>query len=102
MGLKVTSIVDVGAFEVFPPWRWEGKSGIMGMERILSVVRYFERLLIGVYRKYLGVRRGRLYLSTESIMERGVKLKNKKKVDCDKLVCDVHADWRNVADYLPH
>ena len=42
-------------------------------QMILSVVRYFERLLIGVYRKYLGVRRGRLYLSTESI-EQMVKI----------------------------
>ncbi|MEA3457243.1 MAG: hypothetical protein U9R21_01030 [Candidatus Thermoplasmatota archaeon] len=28
MGLKVTNVLTVDTFEVFPPWRWEGQSGI--------------------------------------------------------------------------
>lgn len=52
----------------------------LSLKKILSVLRYFEQLLIRVYRKYLGVRvrRGKLYFITEGILKKSGK-NNKKK-----------------------
>ena len=40
MGLKVTNVVTADTFEVFPPWRWEGQSGIR--VRVAGIEALFE------------------------------------------------------------
>ena len=50
----------------------------LSLKKILSVLRYFEQLLIRVYRKYLGVRLGKLYFFTDGSLKKLDK-NNKKK-----------------------
>ena len=90
MGLKVTNIVTADTFEIFPPWRWEGQSGIKVRVAGIEVL----------YEGELGYEKAKVKLKS-AVEGREVELKNKKEVDYDKLVCDVYVDGKNVADYLP-
>ncbi len=91
MGLKVANVLTADTFEVFPPWRWEGQSGIK------VKVAGIEAL----YEGEVGYARAKEKL--KSVVEgREVELRNEKEVDYDKLVCDVYVDGKNVADYLLH
>ena len=90
MGLKVTNIVTADTFEVFPPWRWEGQSGIR--VRVAGIVVPFEGEVD--YEKA----KAKLKSAVEG---REVELRNGKEVDYDRLVCDVYVDGENVADYFP-
>jgi len=90
MGLKVTNIVSADTFEVFPPWRWKGQSGIKvkvaGIEVPSDGEKGYEKAMM------------KLKIAVEG---KEVELRNENEVDYDKLVCDVYVDGKNVADYLP-
>ena len=90
MGLKVTNIVTADTFEVFPPWRWEGQSGIK--VRVAGIVAPIEG--------EVGYEKAKAKLKS-AVEGREVELMNETGVDYDKLVCDVYVDGKNVADYLP-
>ena len=90
MGLKVTNIVTADTFEVFPPWRWEGQSGIRVRVAGIEVL----------YEGELGYKKAKAKLKS-AVEGREVELRNEKEVDYDRLVCDVYVDGENVADYLP-
>ncbi len=90
MGLKVTNIVTADTFEVFPPWRWEGQSGIK--VRVAGIVAPVEG--------EKGYEKAKAKLKS-AVEGREVELMNETGVDYDKLVCDVYVDGKNVADYLP-
>jgi endonuclease YncB( thermonuclease family) len=87
MGLKVTNILTADTFEVFPPWRWEGQSGIK--VRVAGIEVLFEGEVD--YEKA----KAKLKSAVEG---REVELRNKKEVDYDRLVCDVYVDGKKVSD----
>ena len=89
MGLKVTGIIDGDTFEVFPPWRWEGQSGIRVKVAGLSVPQEGEPGYSRVRKKLESI-----------ILGREVELRNERGVDYDRLVCDVYFDGRNLVDYF--
>ena len=91
MAFKVTNVINGDTFEVFPPWRWEGQSGIR--VRVAGIVVLFEG--------EVGYEKAKAKLKS-AVEGREVELRNEKEVDYDKLVCDVYVDGENVADYLPH
>ena len=91
MGLKVTNILTADTFEVFPPWRWEGQSGIKVKVAGIEVPSEGEA----------GYEMAKAKLKS-AVEGREVELRSEKEVDYDKLVCDVYVDGKNVADYLPH
>ena len=90
MGLKVTNIVDANTFEVFPPWRWEGQSGIRVRPTGYNTPEEGQP----------GYERAKERLG-ELILGREVELKNFADIDCDRLVCDVYFNGKNLADYFP-
>jgi endonuclease YncB( thermonuclease family) len=89
MGLKVTNILTADTFEVFPPWRWEGQSGIKVKVAGIEVP----------YEGEAGYEKAMAKLKS-AVEGREVELRNEKEVDYDRLVCDVYVDGKNVADYL--
>ena len=91
MGLKVTNVVTADTFEVFPPWRWEGQSGIR--VRVAGIEVLFEG--------EVGYEKAKAKLKS-AVEGREVELRNEKGVDFDRLVCDVYVDGESVADYLQH
>jgi endonuclease YncB( thermonuclease family) len=89
MRLKVTNIVTADTFEVFPPWRWEGQSGIK--VRVAGIEVLFEG--------EVGYKKAKAKLKS-IVKGREVELRNEKEVDFDRLVCDVYVDGENVAKSL--
>ena len=89
MGLKVTNVLTADTFEVFPPWRWEGQSGIK--VRVAGIE--------ALYENEPGYEKAKAKLKS-AVEGKEVELKNKKEVDYDKLVCDVYVDGENVAKSL--
>ena len=90
MGLKVTNIVTADTFEVFPPWRWEGQSGIRVRPAGYNTP---EGGQVGYQESKNKLRR--------LILEKEVELRNFDDIDYDRLVCDVYFNGRNLADYFP-
>ena len=90
MGLKVTNIVTADTFEVFPPWRWEGQSGIRVRPAGYNTP---EGGKVGYQESKNKLRR--------LILEKEVELKNFVDIDYDRLVCDVYFNGKNLADYFP-
>ena len=91
MGLKVTNVLTADTFEVFPPWRWEGQSGIKVRVAGIEVP----------YEGEVGYEKAKAKLKS-AVEGREVELRNEKEVDYDRLVCDVYVDGKSVADYLSH
>jgi endonuclease YncB( thermonuclease family) len=87
MGLKVTNIVTADTFEVFPPWRWEGQSGIK--VRVADIEAPYEG--------EIGYEKAKAKLKS-AVEGREVELKNKKEVDFDRLVCNVYVNGKKVSD----
>ena len=87
MGLKVTNIVTADTLEVFPPWRWEGQSGIRVRVAGIEVL----------YEGEVGYEKAKAKLKS-AVEGREVELKNKKEVDYDRLVCDVYVNGKKVSD----
>ena len=87
MGLKVTNVLTADTFEVFPPWRWKGQSGIK--VRVAGIEVLFEG--------EVGYEKAKAKLKS-AVEGREVEFRNEKEVDYDKLVCDVYVDGKSVSD----
>ena len=81
----MTNIVTADTFEVFPPWRWDGQSGIK--VRVAGIEASYEG--------EQGYEKAKAKLKS-AVEGREVELKNEKEVDFDRLVCDVYVDGENV------
>ena len=89
MERKVTKVVTADTFEVFPPWRWEGQSGIKVRVAGIEAPREGE----------VGYEKAKAQLKA-TVEGKKAELKNMKEVDFDRLVCDVYVDSKNVLKYL--
>ena len=87
MERKVTKVVTADTFEVFPPWRWEGQSGIKVRVAGIETPREGE----------VGYERARAQLKS-AVEGKQAELKNIKKVDFDRLVCDVFVQGKKVSE----
>ena len=89
MQYKVTEIVDGDTFKVLPSWKFEDKEG--------DVVRL--RGYDTPEREEPGFREAKDKL-TSLILHKEVELKNPIKLTYDRLLCDVHYQGKNLAEYF--
>jgi len=89
MERKVTKVVTADTFEVFPPWRWEGQSGIKVLISGIEAPREGE----------VGYEKAKVQLKA-TVEGKKAELKNIKEVDFDRLVCDVFVDNKNISNDL--
>lgn len=85
----MTKVVTADTFEVFPPWRWEGQSGIKVRVAGIEAPREGE----------VGYEKAKAWLKS-AIEGKQAELKNIKEVDFDRLVCDVYVDNKNILNNL--
>ncbi len=89
MERKVTKVVTADTFEVFPPWRWEGQSGIKVRVAGIEAPREGE----------VGYEKAKVQLKS-AVEGKQAELKDIKEVDFDRLVCDVYVDNKNISNDL--
>lgn len=86
----VTHVIDGDTFEVFPAWRWNGRTGTRVRPTGYDAPELHEP----------GGQAAKQKLSN-LILNKQVELGNAYRVDHDRLVCDVYFQGRNLADYFP-
>lgn len=89
MTFKVTNIIDGDTFEVSPPWKWRDQSGIGVRPSGCNVPEEGQPGCTKAKNKLRHL-----------ILGKEVELKNFVDIDYGRLICDVYAEGKGLADYF--